>query len=192
MNQVILIGRIASDVHYGKTQKQYSYAHTTIAVERRRNSQNIVTDFIPVTAWYSNADFLYNYIPKGTLVSIRGSINTSSYTNKNGTDVRVVEVLISDITILERKNIVDERRRNVQNQNIVNNMNIQNNQIQYNSTHNLNPNQVSKPDFVFSTNPKVSNKTKQNNYMFDLDEINKVQTNSNEFMFDLDNIDKLD
>ncbi|MBZ4203694.1 single-stranded DNA-binding protein [Mycoplasma tauri] len=109
LNKVIIIGRIASDVKYSKTNNGTSVARTRIAVSRNYNNDSEATDFIPVVAWRNTADFLNNYAPKGSLVAIEGGITTSTFTN-NGQNVFVVEVRVDNLHLLEPRSIREQRQ----------------------------------------------------------------------------------
>ncbi|MCT4469874.1 single-stranded DNA-binding protein [Mycoplasma sp. HS2188] len=112
MNKVLLVGRIANDIKSFTTQSGINYARTSIAVSRRSATTEPITDFIPVVAWRGNADFMTKYLSKGALVSVDGSITTSSYKNAAGENVRVVEVTIDYITSLESRQQRENRINN--------------------------------------------------------------------------------
>ncbi|MBT1343494.1 single-stranded DNA-binding protein [Mycoplasma bovis] len=111
LNKVILIGRVSSDVRYSKTNSGISFARTRIAISRSYTSDNEVTDFIPVIAWRSTADFLNGYAPKGTLVAIEGTLVTSTY-ESNGQTNYSVEVRIDNLHLLESRSVRNQRQTN--------------------------------------------------------------------------------
>ncbi|QBF34513.1 single-stranded DNA-binding protein [Mycoplasmopsis phocirhinis] len=112
MNKVLLVGRIANDIRSFTTQSGVNYSRTNIAISRRSTSTDPITDFIPVVAWRGNADFMSRYLTKGSLVSIEGSISTSSFKNAAGENVRVVEVTIDYIASLESRQQRENRINN--------------------------------------------------------------------------------
>ena len=80
MNEVCLIGRLTVDpnLRYLPSQNGNGTAITKfqIAINRsyKKNNQ-VVTDFIPVEVWGKVAEFCANYLEKGCLVALRGSLH---------------------------------------------------------------------------------------------------------------------
>ena len=81
LNQITLIGRLVRDPEMRKVgSDQIAVANITLAVDRPRygNAEHI-TDFIPVTAWRSTAEFIAKYFVKGQQVYISGRLETRSW-----------------------------------------------------------------------------------------------------------------
>ncbi|TQC54171.1 single-stranded DNA-binding protein [Mycoplasmopsis mucosicanis] len=115
MNKVLLVGRIANDVRVFSTPSGITYARTSIAVARRTNSTEPVTDFIPVVAWRATADYLGKVLSKGSLVSIEGWFTTGTFRSQNGETVRTYEVTIENLQSLETRQQREAREINSQN-----------------------------------------------------------------------------
>ncbi|MCR1821827.1 MULTISPECIES: single-stranded DNA-binding protein [Terrisporobacter] len=82
MNQVVLIGRLTKDPEPGVIPGSgSSTSKFTIAVNRdyKDKEGKIPVDFIPVEVIGKVADFVNNYIGKGRLVAIQGSIRKEEY-----------------------------------------------------------------------------------------------------------------
>lgn len=82
MNQVVLIGRLTKDPEPGVIPGSgSSTSKFTIAVNRdyKDKESKIPVDFIPVEVIGKVADFVNNYISKGRLVAIQGSIRKEEY-----------------------------------------------------------------------------------------------------------------
>lgn len=117
MNKVMLVGRIANDIRSFTTPSGVNYCRTSIAVPRRSNSTDPITDFIPVVAWRNQADFMTKFLSKGALVAIEGSFTTGSYNGANGL-VRTYDVTIENINSLETRQQRETRMNaNTQNSN---------------------------------------------------------------------------
>lgn len=86
MNKVCLTGRIANDLDLRKTQSGKSVMEFGLAVRRERKDANgeYQADFIRVSVWEHNAEFLNNYAKKGTQIAVSGRISTNTYEGKNG------------------------------------------------------------------------------------------------------------
>lgn len=82
MNQVVLVGRLTKDPEPGVIPGSgSSTSKFTIAVNRdyKDREGKIPVDFIPVEVIGKVADFVNNYIGKGRLVAIQGSIRKEEY-----------------------------------------------------------------------------------------------------------------
>ncbi len=82
MNQVILIGRLTRDPELRYIQGSGTQvAQFTIAVDREFSGKDgkKETDFIDVQVWGKTAENCANYIGKGSLVAINGSLRIDSY-----------------------------------------------------------------------------------------------------------------
>lgn len=103
MNQVWLIGRLTKDpdVRYTQGENPTAVARYTLAVDRRRGSEN-TADFIQCVAFGKAAEFVEKYLVKGTKISVKGRIQTGSYT-KNGQTNYTTEVVIEDHEFVEKK-----------------------------------------------------------------------------------------
>ena len=88
MNKVILIGRLIKDADIKASAAGMTIARFTLAVDRRFKKDNEQTaDFINCVAFSKTAEFLEKYGKKGTKFVVEGSIQTGSYTNKDGNKV---------------------------------------------------------------------------------------------------------
>lgn len=87
MNQVILVGRLAQDVELRYIAGTGTPVATfTVAVEREfvgKNGKREV-DFIDVQTWGKSAENCSNYIGKGSLVSVQGSLRVEKYEDREG------------------------------------------------------------------------------------------------------------
>lgn len=82
MNQIILIGRLTKDPELRYLPNTGTPVATfTLAVDRNYKDKegNVQTDFIPVEVMGKVADFVANYITKGRLVAVNGSIRVDRY-----------------------------------------------------------------------------------------------------------------
>ena len=102
LNKVILIGRTTKDVDLRKTSSGTAVATFTLAVDNRfvqKDGQN-TADFISCVAWNNTAEFMNNYVKKGSLVAVEGRIQTRNYDNKDGNKVYVTEVVVETLKSL--------------------------------------------------------------------------------------------
>ncbi len=114
LNKVILIGRTTKDVDLRKTSSGTAVATFTLAVDNRfvqKDGQN-TADFISCVAWNSTAEFMNNYVKKGSLVAVEGRIQTRNYDNKDGNRVYVTEVVVETLKSLGSGSRTSERSGN--------------------------------------------------------------------------------
>lgn len=100
MNQVVLIGRIVRDVELKMLEKG-SIMNFTLAVDRgyKDKDGNKQTDFIPIVAF--NKDKIADYLLKGKMVAISGSIQIDKYKDKEGKDKTFTKVNAREIKFLD-------------------------------------------------------------------------------------------
>lgn len=102
LNRAILMGRLTADPDLRQTPNGVSVATFSLAVNRNYNKDQ--TDFINIVAWRQTADFVSRYFKKGQLVAVEGSIQTRSYTDKQGNKRTAFEVVADQVYFAESKN----------------------------------------------------------------------------------------
>lgn len=102
LNKVILIGRIASPPEKSVTTTGKSRVSFRIAVNRKVKSgaDGITADFFSVTAWGKSADFVAEYLHKGSLIAIDGRIETRKYTARDGQKREAFDIIAEDVRSL--------------------------------------------------------------------------------------------
>lgn len=105
MNNTVLIGRLTKDVDLKFTGNGAAVGNFTLAVDRGFKNANgeKETDFINCVIWKKSAEALANYTKKGSMISVRGRIQTRSYENNEGKKVYVTEVVVEEFTFLDSK-----------------------------------------------------------------------------------------
>jgi single-strand DNA-binding protein len=98
MNKVFLIGRLVKEADLRYTKNGKAVAVFTIAVNRNKEQ----TDFIRITAFNKTAENVANYLQKGSLVAIDGTIVTGSY-EKNGQRIYTTDIWANTVQFLEPK-----------------------------------------------------------------------------------------
>lgn len=97
LNSIIIMGRITADPELRTTSSGLSVTTFTVAVDRgyARPGEEKKTDFIPVVAWRSTADFVTKYFRKGSMIAVQGSLQTRNYEDKSG-NKRVAYEIVAD------------------------------------------------------------------------------------------------
>lgn len=95
LNVVAIMGRLVADPELRTTQAGVNVCKFRIACDRNfaRQGEQRQADFVDIVAWRAQADFVCKYFSKGSLIAIKGRIQTRNYQDKNGnnrTDFAVV------------------------------------------------------------------------------------------------------
>lgn len=97
MNKVILMGRLVADPELKTTPSGLSVTTVRVAVNRRFSADGTNTaDFFDVVCWRQTADFVAKYFTKGRMIGVVGSLQTRSWTDKNGNKRYVTEVIADE------------------------------------------------------------------------------------------------
>ena len=115
MNHVVLIGRLTKDVELKYIQGTGTpVANFAIAVDREFTGKDgkKEVDFIDIQVWGKSAENCSNYIGKGSLVGIQGSIRIDLYQNKEGENRKITRVNASRVQFLDTKRTEQENKTN--------------------------------------------------------------------------------
>src|SRR3990172_2799793 len=98
INNVVLVGRLTADPDIRYTQSGVAMCKFSVAVER--NFKNAAgekeTDFINVVAWRKAAELIGQYVAKGNMLGVRGSLQSRKYQDKDGNNRVAYEVVAED------------------------------------------------------------------------------------------------
>lgn len=99
LNHISLMGRLTRDPELRYTQSQTPVASFTLACDRdfRDKDGERPTDFIPVTAWRSTAEFVDRYFRKGDMMAVSGRLQMREWTDKDGNRRTVAEVVAESV-----------------------------------------------------------------------------------------------
>ena len=103
LNKVILMGRFTAEPQLKSTPNGTSVTTFTLAVDRGYGKEEKQTDFITCVSWRNTAEFIGKYFSKGQLVAVDGSIQTRSYTDKDGNKRTAFEVVVNQAYFAEKK-----------------------------------------------------------------------------------------
>ena len=104
LNTAILMGRLTADPELRYTTSNIPVTTFSLAVDRAyKNGEERQTDFINIVAWRQRAEFVSKWFKKGQLVAVEGSIQTRRYTDKDGNNRTVFEVVANNVHFAERR-----------------------------------------------------------------------------------------
>lgn len=95
MNQIVIMGRLTADPELKETQSGKSVTSFSVAVQRdyANEQKEYETDFIPVVAWRSTAEFVCRYFAKGQMIALTGRLQSRKYTDKEGNNRTAYDVV---------------------------------------------------------------------------------------------------
>ncbi|MFW6173417.1 MAG: single-stranded DNA-binding protein [Elusimicrobiota bacterium] len=105
-NKIILVGRLVRDPDIRFTTSGTQVSVFTVAVDRPSRSgmnDNDNTDFIRVVTFGKTAEFVGNYLVKGRLILVEGSLRIRKWTTQDGDKRSTTEVLANNIRFMETK-----------------------------------------------------------------------------------------
>ena len=102
LNRIILIGRLTRDPELRYTQSGVPVASFTLAVDRNfKNAQGErETDFINIVVWRQQGENCAQYLAKGKLAAVDGSLQIRSYTGNDGIKRTAAEVVADTVRFL--------------------------------------------------------------------------------------------
>ncbi len=105
LNQVALMGRLTADPELRRTPSNISVTTFSIAVNRSyvKQGSERQTDFIDIVAWRNTADFICKYFRKGQMMALDGSIQTRTYTDKEGRNRKAFEIVANNVYFTESR-----------------------------------------------------------------------------------------
>ena len=101
LNVAILMGRLVADPEIRHTPNDIAVTSFTIAVDRSyvKSGAERQADFIDIVAWRATAEFVRKYFRK----AVQGSIQTRSYTDKDGNKRKAFEIVADNVHFADSK-----------------------------------------------------------------------------------------
>ena len=115
MNNVVLVGRLTKDVDLRYIQGTGTpVANFAMAVNREFTGKDgkKEVDFIDIQVWGKSAENCANYIGKGSLVGVQGSIRIDTYQNQEGETRKATKVNANRVQFLDTKKDNQENKSN--------------------------------------------------------------------------------
>ena len=113
LNKIMLIGRCTApnirDLESGKLAT-FSLA-TTDRYKDRAGEWKEDTTWHNIVAYGNTAGVVEKYVQKGSQIYVEGKLRNRKYTDRDGVERSVTEVLVSSMEILDRRQQQDNSRR---------------------------------------------------------------------------------
>lgn len=107
LNKAMLIGNLGRDPEMRYTPDGKPIATFSVATSRNRRDPNgnwiDETEWHRIVAWDRLAETASQYLHKGSKVYIEGRIQSRKYTDNQGVERTVYEIVANDLTLLDRR-----------------------------------------------------------------------------------------
>jgi len=107
MNKIMLIGNLGKDPEMNYTPSGVALTKFTLAVNRftktSTGEKEKETDWFNIVVWRQLAEVCNTYLHKGSKVYIEGRLSQRKYTDKNGNERWMTEVIATDMEMLTPK-----------------------------------------------------------------------------------------
>lgn len=107
LNQVFIIGRLGRDPELRYTQSGVAVCNFNIATDEsytdRDGNKVERTEWHRITAFQKTAENCANYLAKGSLVFVEGSLQTRKWQDQQGQDRYTTEIKAERVQFLDRK-----------------------------------------------------------------------------------------
>ena len=108
LNKIMLIGNLGRDPEMTYTPSGTPLTKFTVAVSRRYNDKQSgerkeETQWFNVVAWERLAETCNTYLHKGSKVYLEGRMTSRKYTDKDGVERTVWDVVLNDMQMLDPK-----------------------------------------------------------------------------------------
>lgn len=113
MNQFNGVGNLVADVEL-KGQNN-NVANFRVAIQRpfkNKQTNEYETDFLTCKAFGKTAEIIANNFNKGQKIAITGSIQTGSFDGKDGKKVFTTDVVVNQVTFVEKKTQNSNQKQN--------------------------------------------------------------------------------
>jgi single-strand DNA-binding protein len=84
VNSVIIVGRLGQDPEIKYFESGSVKARFSLAVDRNFSKENKITDWFTIEVWGRDAEFVGEWVKKGTMVSVTGQLEVNRYTDQAG------------------------------------------------------------------------------------------------------------
>ena len=111
LNQVVIVGRLTSEVETVETEGGKKHSSVILAVTRSYKNINgeYESDFIRCIMWDAIASNTAEYCHKGDIIGVKGRLQSSEYDDENGKRHFVTEVIAERVTFLSSKSKEEEK-----------------------------------------------------------------------------------
>jgi single-strand DNA-binding protein len=100
---VVLVGRLGQDPEIKYFDSGSVKAKFSIAVDRNFSKENKETDWFNIEVWGRQAEFVSEWVKKGSLVSVTGQLEVQKWTDQAGNPKEWPSIRASDVRFVGSK-----------------------------------------------------------------------------------------
>lgn len=97
VNRMILQGRLTADPELRHTQNGTAVASFRVAWSRKYKQETENKLFLPCVAWRGTGEMVARHFVKGQEIAVEGQLNTRSYTDRDGKDRQLTELIVDQV-----------------------------------------------------------------------------------------------
>ena len=104
LNQVVLVGRLTSDLEAKELEDGKKVTNMTLAIPRsfKNADGEYETDFVECTLWNNIAENTAEYCKKGDIIGVKGRLQ-SRQIEEDGVKKNITEIISEKVTFLSSK-----------------------------------------------------------------------------------------
>lgn len=104
INEVIIVGKVAKKPELGQTNNGHKITNVVLETVRHfKNSYGIYeSDYLEVTLWRGMAQTICETCERGSLVAVKGRIQSKSYLSEDNRNYGNLEIVAEKVTILDK------------------------------------------------------------------------------------------
>jgi single-strand DNA-binding protein len=103
VNTVVLVGRLGQDPEIKYFDSGSVKAKFSIAVDRNFSKENKETDWFNIEVWGRQAEFVSEWVKKGSLVSVTGQVEVQKWTDQAGNPKEWPSIRATDVRFVGSK-----------------------------------------------------------------------------------------
>lgn len=103
VNSAVIVGRLGQDPEIRYFESGTCKAKLSLAVDRNFSRENRITDWFNIEVWGKQAEFVSEWVKKGALVAVQGTVELNKWTDQQGVEREFFFVKASDIRFVGGK-----------------------------------------------------------------------------------------
>lgn len=103
INSVVIVGRLGQDPEIKYFESGSVKARFSIAVDRNFSKENKITDWFNIEVWGKQAEFVGEWVKKGSMVAVTGQLELSRWTDQAGNQREFPLIRATDIRFVGSK-----------------------------------------------------------------------------------------
>ncbi len=103
LNKVMLIGRLGNDPELRFTANGNAVANFNLATDSQSRDGEKITEWHRIVVWGKQAELVSNYVSKGRVVYVEGSLRTRKWVDRDGQTRWTTEIVAQQVLFLDQK-----------------------------------------------------------------------------------------